>query len=460
MNYFRVQAVSLSGFRGISIEIECAQSRRLPFIQILGASPAPAGELRERVSSAIEASGLRLPGRKVTVRFLPGIQGFPLENLDLAVALAILAASGRVPVSRLENVLVSGSLALNGRINGIGAELAVRKAMEEKKYAGAIVPWSESASLAELNPKIGGGFQSLSEVVAYLSGQSPGKYLSAQVFADESAPWAFGERESRAMALSAAGNHHSLFILPGHMEVAPLARATARLLPPLRQAECWEAEAIARLRPERGLRPCIPFTLQNGKIPEVQLAKFGILFLERAAEQENALLSPLIRWMKSGWIEEFRLPREIFAPLVVAGSSVCECGGEPRCSCRPLERQRYRQKFEMLSSGGFGMRLAMGESSQSIDIASMRADISAARARMQERQGMPNGKVSHEEVLKCKEWQGSSLRAFRSICSEAGFDLRAQANLARLALTVSDLRDSNEVAETDVLEARHYFCSV
>jgi magnesium chelatase family protein len=465
MSYVRVQGVSLSGFRGIPVEIECAQSRRLPFIQILGAAPSLAGELRERVSAAIESAGLRLPGRKVTVRFQPAISGFSLENLDLAVALAILAASGRIPSARLENILVSGALALNGMIESRGSEPAVGKLLMGGKYSGAIVPWSESGFLRDQKREAGGGFRSLAEVIAYLTGQSagicddPGNSFAPPEFGR------IGERELKILELIAAGAHHALLLSASSSDVARLARAVPAILPPLEKKELWEASALARLRPDLGLRPCIGISHLDraSAINEALFAKFGLLYLEKAAECENAMLNPLLKGMESGQLQLKQAgctTREAFQATLIAGTPLCDCGGEPKCVCRPLERQRYRSRLESLLSGPFDIRQQLHpEAPTPTDWRAVQGRIMLASERMRKRSGKPNGRLSHDEVLREKSWSAAALRVFRSLSAEGSLPLKSQASVARLALTVSDLRDSSEIAEHDVLEARHYFGS-
>ncbi|MGZ3657947.1 MAG: hypothetical protein ACXVCS_20490, partial [Bdellovibrionota bacterium] len=67
MNYFRVQSALIAGLQSIPVEVECVQSRRLPYLSILGGGGNAASELRERVIAALGTlfgGKFRLPARR------------------------------------------------------------------------------------------------------------------------------------------------------------------------------------------------------------------------------------------------------------------------------------------------------------------------------------------------------------------------------------------------------------
>ena len=463
MNYSRVHGLSLCGFQGVPVEIECVQSRRLPFVQILGAAPGPAAELRERISTAIEASGFRLPGRKVTVRLQPALHSLPLENLDLAVALAVLAAAGRLPASRLENSLVSGSLALNGRIVPIGGELAATRQFFAKNFAMALVPWAESAWMADENVP-GGGFSTLAEVVAYLSGQSGSKFAKSETKAGVESSFSLNPRLVRALELMAAGGHHGiLFSLPS-TEAQLASAALASLLPMVSAEERREAWALARLRgTPSAVRRFHPTAKAEHPFVDACLARHGILTLDQATEHESAALAPLLLAMRNGrmqWSRGAHQFAEDFRALVLASAPICACGADPRCLCRVPERQWHRKKVEKLLLAPFDLRFSINAAAgpEPSPWPQIRNRIKSARERMLARGGEPNARLNRALALSAKPWRESALRAYEALITEGGCDQRAQAALARLALTVSDLRDAVEVTEQDLLEAHHYSC--
>lgn len=476
MNYFRVQGVGLLGLQGIPVEVECMQSRRLPYLQILGSTAGSAAEMRERVLAALESAGCRLPARRITVRFQPGIHGFPLENLDLAMALAILAASGKIPSNRLEEVLVSGSLGLNGHIQAVGSEFAAQKIFGSKKFRGAIVPFEESAWLSEPNLVHGGGFCTLAEVIAFLTGDKKG---NCRIFPDQAgkkAPkfWRGTQSGARLLEIAAAGGHHTLLLAPDAAEVESLALALAQAQPPLGRAECLESEFFARLRGNMSNgEPAyiqIPFESKTESrnhafhpLEELLFARNGVIYLDRLAERPAQSTAPVLSWMESGKVEWSRLGHRFTESLeatVIAGAATCECGGRNfgKCSCRPLDLQKYRRRLERAAGGPFDLRycLAQAGEKQEVDLSALAERVAQARALMRRRKGILNGRLSAEDALCAKNWESKALLRLRSLSLGPAHRAPGQAALARVALTLSDLRGGSEVSEQDLLEARHY----
>ena len=95
------------------VEVECLLTRHLPHIQVIGCNPARAREIRENVMAALEASGYRLPARKLTIR-IQGMRGTG-EGIELAVAIAWLQAAKLVPYQEI-SFYSAAKLSLDGAL--------------------------------------------------------------------------------------------------------------------------------------------------------------------------------------------------------------------------------------------------------------------------------------------------------------------------------------------------------
>lgn len=483
MNNFRVRSALIAGVQAIPVVIESVQSRRLPFLQILGGGGKEAAELKERVSAAIFSSQLRLPSRRITIQIQPGVHGLPLEHLDLAVALAILGGSGQVPAERVENLLVCGALGLDGRLRPLLNRSAIRRLVEEERFASALLPWRGSEVLSGNQLGSGGGFRNLGEVVSYLRKGGEGVCAPSVLEADPPPPAGIWEKISgqsaakRLLEVSAAGHHHAFLASPPNARVDLLAHALSLLLPSLTRLEMEEVQSIYSLA---GIdpAPCRPFYVFGSRrklanllphspfraLDEVFLAHQGVLYLENAALLDDSLHSALSGPMKSGRWElsmascMIRLPAN---PLVIAQSARCGCGGAGYggCACRPTEAKRFRARWRHLRSLPFDLFSSLDsprmlrEDEESMEIRMHR--VYEARQRMLARQGKPNGRLSETEAFQAKplsKGAASSVRSWQ--LREWGRDFGP---LFRVALTISDLRGGELVEEKDVLEARHYF---
>lgn len=483
MNYFRAKSALIAGIQAVPVQVECAQSRRLPYIQIIGGAGKAASELRERVIAAIDSSGLRIPARRITVQLQPPVHGLPLEHLDLAVAVAILGSSGLIPASRVENLLICGALSLDGGIRPTVHGSALRRLLREGGYASAILPWIGSEILEESQLRDGGGFRTLAEVVRFARGSEAGQKCRLDPESMPPPPERVWERiEGQAVAkrmleIAAAGGHHLLLPGPDSARVDLLAHALSLLLPPLGEAETAEVRSIYALAgmetcPSRPFHafastPGIPPLLQDrrlGKVEEILLAHRGVLFVDRVCEREPLLFPGMLGPMHVGTIRSrvgqrmMELPAD---PLILATTSACGCGargdGLAVCTCRPTEAKRYQERWRRLLRYPFDLVLPIaserGAQFTEEPLQERAGRVQRARARIWARQGKGNARLQEFEALQAKPWKKCALQLLQVLNARSG----GQNPLARVALTISDLREGAQVEERDFFEAKHYF---
>lgn len=483
-NFFRAQSALFAGIQAIPVQVECVQSRRLPYLQIIGGSGQAASELRERVIAALHSSRMRIPARRITVQLQPAAHGLLLEHLDLAVAVAILGSSGLIPASRVENLLICGSLGLDGSLRPISSAAALRRLLKQGMYTSALLPWIGSEILNDQQLAHGGGFRNLNELVEFVRGNEKGRRSALEPESRPPPPdqvWNRIEGQGvakRMLEVAAAGSHHVLLPGPTSARADLLAHALSSLLPVLNATESEEVRAVYALAgmefwPSRpffafGSSTGLPHLLQDrrlGKMEEFLLAHHGVFFIDRICEREPMLFPDLLGPMLYGKIQSrvgqrrFELPVET---IVVAGTSACACGavGDRKlaCTCRPTEARRYRERWRRLLQYPFDLCLPLATESGPIrpDTESLadRADrVRVARLCMLQRQGKWNGRLLEHEVLAVKPWKDSVLKLLQVLGARQGGALR----LARVALTLSDLRGAGAVEERDLFEAKHYF---
>lgn len=494
MNYFRVQGALFAGMQVLPVEVECAQSRRLPYLQILGCGGSAAGELRERVLAALgtlQGGKFRLPARRFTVRVQPAVAACSPESLDLAVALALLGSVGLIPPERVAGVLACGRLGLDGALGGGARPAAFRRALRESGADTALLPWDGSEALSEGQLRRGGGFGSLAEVLAFLrDGRSAGRCRTVESETQAPPPgqiWSrLGGQEvaKRVLEISAAGAHHLLLPGPHAARADLLAHALSTLLPPLGAREAEEVReiyALAGMRhvlPSRpfhawGARPALPSLLTDRRarsVEEALLAHRGVLFVDQVCERERELFPALLHPMLHGTLparlhdRRAEMPAEV---LLVAATPTCACGfrGDPRfaCACRPTEAKRFEARWRRLLRYPFDLCLCLSaeraaEPTESDGLALARAErVDAARRRMENRQGRSNARLGEEGLFTGVSWGSKASRMWGALESRAPGDRASFLALARVALTICDLRAGQELSENDLLEALHYF---
>ena len=73
------------------------------------------GESVSRIQAALRNSGYRWPGPKVTINLAPADVKKESASLDLPIALAVCTAAGMFASEKLDDYIILGELALDGR---------------------------------------------------------------------------------------------------------------------------------------------------------------------------------------------------------------------------------------------------------------------------------------------------------------------------------------------------------
>ena len=99
------------------VTVEAHLANGLPAFNIVGLPETTVKEARDRVRSALLNSGFEFPARRITVNLAPADLPKDGGRFDLPIAMAILAASGQIPATSLEQLEFLGELALTGALH-------------------------------------------------------------------------------------------------------------------------------------------------------------------------------------------------------------------------------------------------------------------------------------------------------------------------------------------------------
>ncbi|MGL4473053.1 MAG: magnesium chelatase domain-containing protein, partial [Shewanella sp.] len=106
------------GIEAPLVKVEVHIGNGLPSFSLVGLPETSVKEAKERVRSAIINSGFEFPMRRIIVNLAPAELPKQGGRYDLPIAIAILAASGQVPLASLKDTEFAGELSLSGQING------------------------------------------------------------------------------------------------------------------------------------------------------------------------------------------------------------------------------------------------------------------------------------------------------------------------------------------------------
>ena len=137
----RVATVAFVGIEARPVDVQVQISGGTVGFAIVGLADKAVGESRERVRAALNASGLALPAKKITVNLAPADVPKEGSHYDLPIALAVMAAIGAIPADALANFTVLGELALDGAITTVAGVLPAAVAANARGH-GLICPFA------------------------------------------------------------------------------------------------------------------------------------------------------------------------------------------------------------------------------------------------------------------------------------------------------------------------------
>ncbi|MEX2196980.1 MAG: YifB family Mg chelatase-like AAA ATPase [Thermoleophilaceae bacterium] len=484
---------TIEGVRSREILVEVDLRQGLPAFTVVGLADTAVREARERVRAATLNSGLEFPLKRVTANLAPAYLRKTGATFDLALAVALLSASGQLPDGALEGCAICGELSLSGDIRSMGGAIAMAFGARERGYRRLVVPEHNAPEAALVDGIEVFGVPSLGRLVELLTGswtpspvrparrhrtRPPGSGLDlADVRGQDDA--------KRALEIAAAGGHSLLMIGPPGAGKTMLARRLPGILPPPtfdETVEITNVHSIAglggrRLACERPFRAphhtiSAPGLVGGGNRPapgEITLAHRGVLFLDELAEFSRAALEALRQPLEDGRVVVTRAQRTIDFPaavMLVGASNPCPCGragGE--CSCGAAEHARYLRRLSgplvdridlVCELAPTSPRALVDEPSEEPS-ATVRARVLAARERQGRRlagagvqaNGAMDGPLTRRHVRLGPDAVTRMLEGHLQL----GLSGRGHDRVLRLARTIADLAGREHVEARDIDEA-------
>ena len=171
-----VHGAVLTGISASLIEVQATIAAGTAGFQIIGVPGDDIWALRNRVRAAVLNSGLAWPVAGITVGLGPASLFRRGCGLDLAIAVAVLAASGAVPPDAGAGRVFAAELGLDGHLRPVRGVVPVLAAAARRgKPVTAVVAPGNQPEAAMLPGIAVAPYESLRQVAAWLRGeQLPG----------------------------------------------------------------------------------------------------------------------------------------------------------------------------------------------------------------------------------------------------------------------------------------------
>ncbi len=498
----RVATIAFEGVEARPVDVQVQISSGSVVFNVVGLGDKAVAESRERVRSALIASGLALPAKRITVNLAPADMPKEGSHYDLPIALGVMAAIGAIPSDALEGFCVLGELALDGALTPVAGVLPAAVAANARGQ-GLICPhecgpeaaWA-SSDMEVLAPR------SLIQLVNHIRGaqimarpapavRPPATDLSdlRDIKGQESA--------KRALEVAAAGGHNLLMSGPPGAGKSMLAARLPSILPPLSPRELLEVSMIHSIagqiaggeltdrRPFRAPHHSASMAALVGggahaRPGEISLSHHGVLFLDELPEFHPQALDSLRQPLETGEVAVSRANHRVVYPArfqLIAAMNPCRCGHarDPGYACRRQPNERCEAQYQARLSSPLLDRFDLQIMTPAVSAADLvlppsregsrevALRVADARARQRARYDaldlpgvVANAAAPAGVIEEVAQLDAAGTTLIREASEKYALTARGFHRVLKLARTIADLDGADAVSRAHIAEALAY----
>ncbi|MEL6093594.1 YifB family Mg chelatase-like AAA ATPase [Bartonella schoenbuchensis] len=496
----RVTTIAFRGLEAIPVDVQVMIAPGRIGMAIVGLADKAIAESRERVQAALHACGLSMPNKRVTINLAPADLPKEGSHYDLPIAIGLMLAMGLLPPQIAQNYIILGELSLDGSITAVNGvlptamtALSLNKGLICPHQCGPEAAWA-SADMDILAP------DTLLAIVNHFKGTQilkrpqPRQY-TIQTELPDLCEIKGQKAAKRALEVCAAGRHNLLFVGPPGAGKSMLAQCLPSILPPLDSRELLDVCLIASITGEivhNTISHHRPFRSPHhsasmaaiiggglkGKPGEVTLAHNGVLFLDELPEFSPQVLDSLRQPLESGECIVARANHHINYPAriqLIAAMNPCRCGmaGEEGhvCAKGPRCQSDYQARISNPLLDRIDLRICVPaltamdlmqpeQSEKSCDVAKRVARTRVIQAKRFAKLGLghirTNGDCPGKIIEQIAIPDQSATTLLQDISEKMRFSARAYHRILKVARTIADLDEADQLSRHHLAEAISY----
>ena len=459
-------------------------------------------ESKERVRTAIKNSNFELPSRKIVINLAPADTKKEGSFFDLPIAIGILQNLGYINNESIIQTIFLGELSLDGRLNKINGVLPMCIEAKNLGIKNVILPQENSQEASIVNGLNVIGVSSLGQAVNYLNKKEeilPSISNMEDIFSNNNqysldfADVKGQDEVKRALEVAAAGGHNAMLIGSPGAGKTMVSRRIPSILPDLSFDEALEVtkihsiagilpkeQPIVTKRPYRAPHHTVSKSslIGGGKIQkpgEISLAHYGVLFLDELPEFKRETLEVLRGPLEDRTVTISRVSASLTYPcnfMLVASMNPCPCGyygsKEKECTCSESQIAKYMSKISgpLLDRIDIQVKVnpvkynklsteAEEETSEQI-----RKRVNNARKIQLERYRkfgiFSNAELTQSLINQYCNLDDKCQKIMENAFEKLKLSARAYTRILKVARTIADLANSNDIKAIHLAEAINY----